>query len=267
MMMGFAVIVGAALIKGIDLFSLELNLICGFITGFTLTGASMAINDYYDREIDIINEPTRPIPSRSVTPKGALTLAGILTIMGLTAAYLTSTLCLVTAIFASVVFIVYTTVGKRSGLPGNLLVSVCVFIPFIYGSIAATSELRLNVLFFAAMAFLSDTGREVTKGIVDVQGDRTQNVKTLAVRYGEKNAAATAALLYLGAAALSPMPWLLGLVSVWFIPPVAITDLGLVVSSFMLLKDYSREGARKVKTVVLALFIVGLLGFLLGTLG
>jgi len=33
------------------------NLIYGFITGAMLTAASMTINDYYDREIDAINEP------------------------------------------------------------------------------------------------------------------------------------------------------------------------------------------------------------------
>jgi 4-hydroxybenzoate polyprenyltransferase len=33
---------------------------------------------------------------------------------------------------------------------------------------------------------LSNTGREITKGIVDVKGDSAESVKTLAVRNGEK---------------------------------------------------------------------------------
>jgi geranylgeranylglycerol-phosphate geranylgeranyltransferase len=265
-MMGFAVIVGAALARSSSIGSLDSSLIYGFITGFVLTGASMAINDYYDREIDAINEPGRPIPSGSVTPRQALALAGILTAVGFAAAYFTSILCLATAIIAWVVFVIYTTVGKRSGLPGNFLVSLCVIVPFIYGSVLAVSSIGLNVLFFASMAFLSNTGREITKGIVDVKGDRTQNVKTLAVRYGEKNAAVAAAIFYLGAVALSPAPWFLKLVSLWFIPPVAITDLGLIASSIILLRDHSRENARRVKTSVLAWFAMGLLGFILGTL-
>jgi 4-hydroxybenzoate polyprenyltransferase len=93
-----------------------------------------------------------------------------------------------------------------------------------------------------------------------------QNVKTVAVRYGEKTAAMVAALFYLSAVSLSPIPWLLNLVSFWFIPLVAVTDFGLVASSFMLLKDYSRENAKKVKNLVLLWSIFGLLAFVVGAL-
>jgi hypothetical protein len=61
------------------------------------------------------------------------------------------------------------------------------------------------------------------------------------------------------------LPWLLNVVSVWFLPLVAVTDVGLVASSFMLLKDYSRESARKVKKTVLLWFLFGLLAFIAGT--
>ena len=73
-------------------------------------------------------------------------------------------------------------------------------------------------MIFASIAFLPNTGREITKGIVDVKGDEMQNVKTIAVRYREKTAAVAAALFYLSAVLLSPIPWLLNLVSLWFIP-------------------------------------------------
>jgi geranylgeranylglycerol-phosphate geranylgeranyltransferase len=227
----------------------------------------MAINDYYDRDIDAINEPNRPIPSGLIRPEKALAFALVLTTLGFAAAYLTNTLCFAAAIIAWIVFVVYTTVGKRSGLPGNFLVSTCVAIPFIYGSIAIVNEVKLNVQIFASIAFLSITGREITKGIVDVKGDKAQNVKTLAVRYGEKNAAVAAASFYLSAVLLSPIPWLLRLVSFWFIPIVAVTDSGLVASSLILLKDHSRENARKIKNTALIWLIVGLLAIIIGTAG
>jgi geranylgeranylglycerol-phosphate geranylgeranyltransferase len=138
--------------------------------------------------------------------------------------------------------------------------------PFIYGSYTVVNVIELNVLIFASMAFLSNTGREITKGIVDVKGDEMQNVKTLAVRFGEKAAAVAAALFYFSAVFLSLIPWLLNLVSLWFIPLVAVTDFGLAASSFMLLRDYSRENARKVKKIVLLWLIVGLLAFFIGAL-
>jgi geranylgeranylglycerol-phosphate geranylgeranyltransferase len=266
LMMGFAVIVGAALAGLNTLSNLWLNLVHGFVTGFMLTAASMTINDYYDRQIDAMNEPSRPIPSGLVKPKEALAFALILTVIGFVASYLTNVFSLLTAIIAWIVFVAYTTVGKRTGLPGNFLVSTCVAIPFVYGSIAAVNEIKLNVLIFASIAFLSITGREITKGIVDVKGDKAHNVKTLAVRYGEKTAAVAAAAFYVFSVLLSPMPWLLGLVSFWFIPVVAITDFGLVASSLMLVNDYSRDNARRIKKTVLWWLMIGLLALFVGTL-
>jgi len=150
-------------------------------------------------------------------------------------------------------------------LPGNFLVSACVATPFIYGSITVTNQVQLNVWLFASMAFLSNTGREITKGIVDVKGDQAEGVKTLAVRYGERNAAFAAAFFYLSAVTLTPLPWVLNLVSFWFIPIVLVTDVGLIASSALLLRDYGRENARKIKRLVLAWFVVGLLAFVFGT--
>ena len=265
-MMGFAVVVGAALASPNGLSDFWLNLIYGFVTGFMLTAASMAINDYYDREIDAINEPARPIPSGLVKPKQALAYALVLTAIGFAAAFLTNLLCLVIAVIAWIVFVTYTTVGKRSGLPGNFLVSTCVAIPLIYGSATIINTISLNVIPFASIAFLSNTGREITKGIADVQGDKTKNIKTLAVRYGEKTAAVVATLFYLSAVLLSLVPWLLNLVTIWFIPLVVITDAGLVASSAMLLKNYSRENAKKIKKLVLLWLLIALLAFIIGAI-
>jgi geranylgeranylglycerol-phosphate geranylgeranyltransferase len=263
-MMGFAVFVGAVLADP-RFFNAEwLGVLYGFVTGFMLTAASMTINDYYDRAIDAINEPHRPIPSGTVSAREALAFVFILSLVGFVFAYLTSVLCLVVAVVSWIVVVTYVTVGKRSGLPGNLLVSTCVAIPFIYGSIAILNQIQLSVLLFTLMAFLSNTGREITKGIVDVKGDKTEGIKTLAVRYGEKNAAVAAALFYVSAVALTPFPPLLNLVSFWFIPIVLVTDIGLAASSVLLLRDYSRENSRKIKKWVLLLFVVGLLAYVVG---
>ncbi len=264
LMMGFAVAVGAAIANPANWTTPRLNVAYGFVTAVMLTAASMVINDYYDREIDAVNEPNRPIPSGAVRPKGALVFASILTAVGFVAAYMTNLYCLLAAIVAWLVFSAYTTAGKRSGLLGNFLVSACVAIPFVYGSVAVLSFVNLNVLLFVLMVFMSNTGREITKGIVDVQGDKKQGVKTLAVRYGEKKAALAASLFYLSAVALSALPWIWGIVSVWFLPIVIVTDVGLVLSSYMILRDCTRENARRVKRSVLLWFLFGLFSFVAG---
>ncbi|MEM2975492.1 MAG: geranylgeranylglycerol-phosphate geranylgeranyltransferase [Candidatus Bathyarchaeia archaeon] len=270
LMMGFAVIVGATVANSKALVDSLSSLVYGFFTGFLLTAAAMAINDYYDREIDAINEPSRPIPSGVIKPWEALSFSLLLTALGLGSAVLTSLttasfLCFLTALIFWLISLAYATAGKQTGLLGNFLVSACVSAPFIYGSLAVTSNVQLNILIFASMVFLSNTGREITKGIVDIEGDRTRNIKTLAVRYGPRKAAITATTFYLMAVALTPLPPILNLVAFWFIPLVTITDVGLLASSIMLLMDYSKVKARKVKNQVLFWFFIGLIAFVVGS--
>ncbi|MCL1977927.1 MAG: geranylgeranylglycerol-phosphate geranylgeranyltransferase [Candidatus Bathyarchaeota archaeon] len=267
-MMGFAVFVGAFLAYpqlGLNWF----NILCGFLTGFTFCAAAMVINDYYDRKIDAINEPQRPIPSGIVKPKEALMFMTGLIIVGFAFSLLAAPyglLCFVVAAASLVITATYLTVGKRSGLPGNFLVSACVAIPFIYGSITAIGTVGINVVLFASMAFLSNTGREITKGIVDIKGDSSEGVKTLAVRFGEKTAAVLAVGFFMFAVALTPVTWFLGIVGILFVPIVLVTDIGLIVCSALLLLNTSREKARKIKNIVLLLFLVGLLAYLFGAL-
>lgn len=269
-MMGFAVLVGAVLASASQFSAVNwLNILFGFLTGFTFCAAAMVINDYYDRKIDAINEPHRPIPSGLIKTREALKFMAALIIIGFIFAILVSPfsfgiICFGVAAVSLAITATYITVGKKSGLPGNFLVSVCVAIPFIYGSVTAIGTVGLNVVLFASMAFLSNTGREITKGIVDVKGDSAEGVKTLAVRFGEKNAAIAAVAFFIFAVVLTPVTWFLGLVGVWFIPFVLVTDIGLIVCSTLLLLDHSREKARRIKKVVLYLFLVGLLAYIFG---
>jgi len=260
LMMGFAVIVGASLVSPLNF---TINLLLGFATSFSLTAASMAINDFYDREIDAINEPNRPIPRGDVSPKEALMFALLLSIIGFVAAFETNLPSLLVAVIAWIISISYITKGKGTGLPGNFLVSATVVIPFIYGGLTV-GQIETSTLLFVAIAFLSNTGREVTKGIVDVEGDQSHNIRTIAVTYGERTAAAAAAVFSLLAVCLSPLPWLWGLVSDWFLPPVLLTDIGMLVSSILLLRNYSRKNAKRTKNLSLLWFITGLLAFILG---
>jgi len=263
--MSFAVLVGVSL-AGISVVH-WMNLVYGVVTAFTLTGASMAVNDYYDFDIDKINEPLRPIPSGDVSMRAALLLTGFLTVVGLIGALAISVYCLLFAFAAWVIMMAYSTVGKRRGFAGNLLVSACVAAPFLYGSLVAVNLIKVNILLFASMAFLSNTGREIAKGIVDVQCDSLNKIKTLAVSFGERKAAYAAAGFFILAVCLSPLPLIFNLVSIWFVPFVLVTDVGLVWCSASLIRNPSRENARQIKKLVLFLFVFGLLSFIFGKFG
>jgi geranylgeranylglycerol-phosphate geranylgeranyltransferase len=263
--MGVAVLVGIIVAAQTFLLDGKTTLL-GFITGFTFLAAANAVNDYYDRNIDAVNEPNRPIPSGVIKPKEALSYVFILSAIGFLTAFLTNIQCLAIAIVAWFLSMYYAMIGKSTGMFGNLIVSICVALPFIYGGFVE-SGLSLILVLFALMAFFSTIGREVTKGIVDVEGDKLQSVKTVAVLYGSRTAAVTAALFYIVAVVISIFPWALREVSVWYLPIVILADVGFIASSVFLLRDYSRENARTVKRIVRACMVTGLLAFIAGTLG
>jgi geranylgeranylglycerol-phosphate geranylgeranyltransferase len=265
-MMGFAVLVGAAIGGRALLPSSVQELALAFLAGFFLSGSAMAVNDYYDREIDAINEPERPIPSGAVSPGEALAVTGVFSVLGLGSAWLTGPSNLTIAVLAWLGMMVYSTVGKRTGLLGNLIVSGCIALPFVYGGIIGGEAGLSHSMLFALVAFLANTGREVTKGIVDVEGDRAAGVMTVAVSRGPVAATWVSVACYLSAILVSVFPVYLGLVSFWYIPFVAVTDLGLIYLSFSLIREPSRENSRMIKNRVLPLMLSGLFGFLLGSL-
>ena len=271
LLMGFAVVVGVALAGGENVPIYPTRLLLGFSTSFLLCGAAMVINDYYDREIDAINEPMRPIPEGTISPTEALVFASVLTVIGLSVAVLTGRVpnwqCLTLAIISWLITILYVTKGKEAGLLGNLMVSTCISVPFIYGAFVVEAGLLSTTVIFVAIIFLSNTGREITKGIVDVQGDKCNDIRTVAVSFGEKKASIVAAFFYLSAVLLTPIPLLLDIVSFWYVPFVVLTDVGMIVASLLLVLNPSKENARTTKNRNLLWFFTGLLAFVVGALG
>ena len=264
-MMSLAVLIGAWIASTDNPpSSIIWDLLLGAITAFTLTGASMAINDYCDYEIDKINEPGRPLPSGVVSLRESLILASALTIIGLLASLLINWRTTLLAFISIIVSVSYAFMGKRTGLLGNFMVSFCVAVPFIYGGLIVADGLSLKILFFSLMAFLSNAGREVMKGIVDVEGDRSKGIRTVAVIYGERAAAYTATILILSAVLLSMVPPLTGMVSAWFIPFVTAADIGFIASSVLIIQRPTRENARKIKNLLLAWMMLGMIAFLAG---
>jgi len=261
MMMGFAVVIG-------ELIALSGSLppfraLLGFPVAFLMTAATMALNDYYDRSIDLINNPGRPIPSGAVSARSALVCALLFSATGILISAFLNMSALAIALFSLVLMIYYNTIGKRVGFLGNVVVSVCVSLPFIFGGYAV-QNMKLLLWVFAFMAFLSNLGREVTKGITDVAGDTAYKARTLAVKFGPQTASVVAASLLASAVGLSLLPQALGLVSRYYLPAIVVSDIGFITSVVSLLRDCSDRNARVVKNRILLWMTLGLVGFLLG---
>ena len=261
-MIGFAVIVGEFISSQVVPARAAFY---GFGAGFLLLAASMILNDYFDREIDAINEPSRPLPSGSVQSSEALSFALILAALGLLSAASTGTPTLILAIISLLIMISYNARVKQTGFLGNVFVSLNVAIPFIYGGFAVGKP-TWTLAIFALLAFLSSVGREIVKGITDVPGDKSRGVRSVAATKGNSTAAKYGSVFFLSAVALSAVPLLLGLVSYLYVPLVAICDVGFLLTTYSILSNSSPRSAKRNKKYVLVWMTFGLLAFLMGTL-
>lgn len=262
LMMVFAVFIGYFIQSGRIPSAMEATL--ASITAYTLTASSMVVNDIRDREIDAVNNPKRPIPSGIVKVSEALPFAVLLGSLGLLSSALLGWGPIALASLFYGLALLYNLHLKRLGLIGNATVSASIAAPYIYGAVLAEGMVGLDVVIIALMSFLSGMGREVVKGISDVKGDESRGVRTFAISHGVEAAARLGVTLVFTAVALSPIPVLIGSMSLLYVPPVAMADAGFIYSSLKLLKAPGTSS--RVKREYLLWMFIALIGFLLGAI-
>jgi len=243
--------VGAADLEG---FVWEMALSMLVVVSFTAAGNSL--NDYFDREVDKAAHPERPIPSGTVTPAMARALAAILFVVSLLLSIVINPWSVVIVVTSIVVIVGYEWFLKAEGLAGNLAISWLTGALFLFGG-AAVDRLELAWI-LAALAFLATLGREIVKDIQDVEGDRGARC-TLPMRIGQKNAGVLGSIAFLAAVGLSPMPYLLDLLSWVYVPVVLVADAIFIYCASI----HFRSPEKGQKVAKLAMFIA-LLAFLLG---
>ncbi|MUV88070.1 geranylgeranylglycerol-phosphate geranylgeranyltransferase [Natronomonas sp. CBA1123] len=172
------------------------------------TGAGNAINDYFDREIDAINQPDRPIPRGAVSARAALVYSLVLFGVASGITLLLPPLAIAIAVADLAALIAYTKLFK--GLPGvgNLVVGLLTGSTFVYGGAAVGGDLStVGVLFGLAAA--ATVAREIVKDVEDIAGDREEGLNTLPIAIGERRALFVAALFVVVAIVASPLPYVL----------------------------------------------------------
>ena len=174
-----------------------------FLAVFMVTGAGNAVNDYYDREIDAVNRPARPIPSGRLSPGAALNYSVLLFTGGCIAAGLVNHLCLALAAINSMLLFFYARNLKAMPLAGNICVSFLTGSAFLFGGAAFGLEgISLDLIPFL-LSFLATMSRELAKDIEDMEGDRQGGALTLPLLAGERVCAALASAFVLAAVVLS----------------------------------------------------------------
>ncbi len=157
-----------------------------------LAAGANVINDYFDQKTDAINRPNKQVVGKSMSPKSAIRLHLILTMLALLVAFVLTILeqrffYLVIALIYAVVLYFYTPFLKRIPVLGNLTIASCVaFLPiWAVDGWSLLNPLQLStVLWLVAFAFLSNLIREWVKDVQDGEGDSNQGYDTAPVRWG-----------------------------------------------------------------------------------
>ncbi len=234
----------------------------GFLSVFSISASILVSNDYFDVETDKINAPDRPIPSNIVTPFEALLLSVFLLSLGLILSYLISNAALLCSIGLLIVGFLYNRKFKKSGLPGNLLVSFSVGMTFIFGGISVGLPFNEAVLFFGLVAVLVDLGEEIAADAMDVKGDKLINSNSIAILYGKPIALKISSCIFSFVILLTAIPFIMNWFSLIYLIPITIMDLSIGYSSFKLLKSKNEEGRKFIRWIYLGATF-GLLVFLI----
>ncbi|WP_232687925.1 geranylgeranylglycerol-phosphate geranylgeranyltransferase [Halobacterium zhouii] len=221
------------------------------------TAAGMAINDYFDREIDRINDPERPIPRGAVSARGSLAFSAVLFAGAVVLSVLLPPLALAIAAVNLTGLVAYTNYFK--GLPGagNALVAYLGGSTFLFGAAAVGRPVAGGVL--AALAALSTFTREVIKDVEDVAGDRAEGLNTLPIAVGEQRALWVGTVSLVVAVGASPLPYALGTFGVWYLVAVVPADAVMIVAAYRSFENPA-SGQRLLK---LGMFLAAL-AFLVG---
>lgn len=261
---GICVILGELLALGeIPAFR---DLVLGFSSVFLISASSLILNDYFDLGSDRINAPERPLTAGLVTGRDVILLFLGVTIAGLIASALLSFSSFWVGLLAWTVGFLYNWRFKKSGLPGNLMVSFSVGMTFIFGGIAVGRPLEPVVWFFGILAALINLGEEIAADAMDVEGDRKTGSRSLPVLLGQETALRVSAAIFLLVIAISIMPFVLSWMEWLYVAPFLFMDVVILFSTLKLLNPKLANRRRYIRWIYLsaslAILIVIIIRFL-----
>jgi chlorophyll synthase len=168
------------------------------LAGPLVCAMSQAINDWYDRDVDAINEPNRPIPSGRIPGRWGLYIAFVWTLLSLLVAATLGRWVLVAAVIGLTLAWAYSAPPlrlKRNGWWGN---AACGFsyegLAWVTGAAAMLGGALppAPVLLLALLYSIGAHGIMTLNDFKSIKGDRQTGVASLPVLLGVDGAARTA---------------------------------------------------------------------------
>jgi chlorophyll synthase len=167
---------------------------CMVLAGPLMTGYTQTLNDFYDREIDAINEPYRPIPSGAISiPQVvfqivALLLAGIGLAYGLDRwaghEFPTITCLALGGALLSYIYSAPPLKLKQNGWLGNYALGASYIALPWWASHALFGDLNGTIVVLTLIYSLAGLGIAVVNDFKSVEGDRQLGLQSLPVMFG-----------------------------------------------------------------------------------
>ncbi len=232
------------------------------LAGPLICATSQAVNDWFDREVDAINEPNRPIPSGRIPGNWGLYIAITWTLVSLAVSALLGVWVFVAAIVGLILAWAYSAPPIRLKQSGWWGAGACALsyegITWFTGAAVVTGALPdSKILILAALYAFGAHGIMTLNDFKAEDGDRKMGIASLPVTLGVANAARLACAVM----ALAQMV-VVGFLIAWNLPlyagGVAISVLAQTFAMRTLLADPRAKAPWYNATGVL-LYVLGML--------
>ncbi len=238
------------------------------IIGIVLAGplvcaASQAVNDWFDRHVDAINEPQRPIPSGRMPGRWGLYIACLWTALSLLAASALGPWGLGAAVAGLLLAWAYSAPPlrlKSNGWWGNAACGLSYEgLAWLTGAavMAGGAMPDARSLLLALLYSIAAHGIMTLNDFKSVEGDRRMGVASLPVQLGVARAARTACWVM-----VLPQLAVAGLLFGWQQPLHALAVLGLVLGQLKLMQAFVAapvERALKLSAFGVPLLVAGMM--------
>lgn len=270
LMLMLAVLIGALIaFKGLP--SNRIKILFALLTPLLLETSTFALNDYCDEDIDRRNNRTdRPIVRGDISSKEALLVFYLLFPLGLLSSFFVNWMCFLIALLTGLFAVGYDIKLKKIKPVGNVYIAYTMAIPFLFGGVIRSPQVPPIIWILAGMAFLSGTGREIMKDVMDIEGDKKEEVRSLPMYIGTRGSYTLSSILYLSAVTVSLLPYFYEITPSFhgdnlYLAIVLLAD-ALFVSISLLLTVGKREATQLYRHLTLGAMVIGLISFLVGSL-
>jgi chlorophyll synthase len=232
------------------------------LAGPLICATSKAVNDWYDRDVDAINEPNRPIPSGRIPGKWGLYIAIIWTLVSLAVSATLGVWVFVAGIIGLILAWIYSAPPIRLKQNGWWGAGACGLsyegITWFTGAAVVTQALPdSKILILAGLFAFGAHGIMTLNDFKAEDGDRQMGIKSLPVTLGVQNAARLACAIMV-VAQLAVVGFLISWGLPFYAGAIGILILAQGVAMRTLLSD-PRAKAPWYNATGILLFVIGML--------